>query len=521
MFSARPIALALTTIFCGCLPMPRPVPLTAVKSPQIAVPPAPADGSMFGYLKFRDLSKLATGLGADKLAAVRGLKLDDLRLGQATAAFLWDPGLGFQRIPLVALIPAPLTSSLMSAVSALIGKDHLKEIGSGYSLLTLTPDGAQEAHDPQALLSLTERPMDADVQMYIQMRAVMDRYGTMMETMLAAMPLEGKSSTDSQKAMATMVRGLMRSAVEWVKGLDLFSIGFSELPTEKEMTFLTKERGVQASTAVRQTGNLIKFLPAADIRVQTDNWNTSALFNLMTQKIYGPLMPAPLFKRFDALFGEFAKDSGASHAAASLSFTGGKFQMLNVTLWPNAAKQMETTRQLNDLMSDPAFTEVFRQLGMAMTYKAQRNARKHAGISVDRYEFHSQPTNGTNAQQMELERTFGSYSVEWMRVGPYLVTAMNQTPTALDALADALISGQGNGASLKSSASFPGGGFFYCDIDMKRLVDDLRSIFPNELKFKQLTLPDGIPPITVSGYESGDLHSYRLRVPHELENTFK
>jgi hypothetical protein len=183
MRTVRSVATALL-ILAACagprLPPPRLIPLAEVKAPPIPDALPATDPSLLAVVRVREPLEVAQRLGisAGKLSAmIPGFDARAVHAG-TLAAFLWEPPPGRGEMPsLLGLLPTASGGSLAQALRSRFRTLHVEPFGEDTLLAPEAEPVKRGLIADPSLRALTTAPMPDDLQLYVNLKSVLRRYG--------------------------------------------------------------------------------------------------------------------------------------------------------------------------------------------------------------------------------------------------------------------------------------------------------------------------------------------------------
>jgi hypothetical protein len=520
---ALSITLLGTTLLQGaCAPKAPPtLPNSDAKSLVVPMPPPPKDASLFGYLKIRDVKQtmdLAGGAMLNVAAASKGINLAEIEAGKPAAFFFWDPGGASspQTVPAAALLPLPAQGELVTRLKDLAQSVEVEAVGDGTMAAMNAEVAAKARTERPGLLEILNAPILFDGLLYINSATILDKYLPVMrqglhnlEPLLAAAAVQRK---DAPSPKATL--GMLESFLGSMESLRAVAIGAKPYDGGLEISTLVQQRQPEPGGPIAAP-DLAQFLPPADLRVV---WNIREVKKTLDfyLRTYGPLLDEKpgLRAQVQALADELS--TTCQHMDSAIGFKlGGErgFSSQGLMRVDNPAAFLKIIAKIVPLFNEGPIHDSYKSMGIDLQIVHTPNTRKLKGWPVERYQY--RVTLGPEVTEPSLkliwEKIAGS-TYEVAQIGPYVAFASN---SSLEELVNSLFTGKGS-SPMKATTVFPAGGHLYVDLNLPSMFAGLKSMLPEPLAQKMPTLPAGMDPVLLFGYDSGETGYYKLRLPGPL-----
>jgi hypothetical protein len=455
---------------CAARPVPPPLPLSPLAAPPaIAETPPVDDPALLGLFRVRDAASLLLRLGANaKQVAL------DLHAGPF-AVFAWEPLAGRGDMPaLLSLLPVAEDGEFARSLQSRFNGVRLQKAG-GDTLGSLDPELLVRGLGVvDTLRALADAPMQEDAQLYINTKAVAERY-------------EPLVLRDLGKAQS---KAMLERGFQQLHEIESTTIGVQV--RDDAYLFTIVNRAAAASTATAgPSPELIRYLPPGQLRMEStaQHWRQSTAW------------PAMLFSGANQMLArdlnaEWARSADKLQYAFSTSITKGGVHIAGLTAVSDAdtatridEKQLELWRSLATLSAS----------SNACSIRLRRDVRRVEGWPVARFEA-SCMTGGAGS---DLERTFPiPIAVESVKVGNYLVNDVNGTAGELDRIVRELLTGRPSGVPLSAGQTYPEGAFMRLDVDVGAVIEALAPQSPSSR----------LPPLVMTGFERAGVTQYRGRI---------
>ena len=514
-----PFVAALALVGCSSQKTPPKLSVETAQPVAIPVPAAPADATMFGYLKVADpvaLAKSVIGPSVTEMAAARNVNLAEIKPGVPLGIFGWDPRQASPvNMPAVALLPIQPTSQLASMLRVNPAVT-LAPLGPDSTVATMGEAGAALATKADALSAMLQGKTPFDVLVYVNAVPIMAQYGPQLRAGLQAMgpalaAASAKQGGLSAKSTMSMFEFLL-SSLEQIKSV---TVGARVLESAFELATIMQDSSTDAGGPLA-VADLAGLLPEGDLKMQ---WNIRSMRKMADfyLKMYaGFLDEKPeLKKQVLALVEDWTKVGASTETGLSMSYVAGKglraYGIMRVDNGPAAVALMHKAVKL---MSTGPIAEAYKNTGMELSLKLTEKVRKVKGWNVDRYTYDFKVVKDDPALKLVAEK-FSGLVYEVAQVGPYLLYAIG---APVEEVAEALFAGKAT-HPMVARKLFPAGGTLYLDMNVPKLWAGLRAIMPTEAQAKLPTMPDVNEIVSIWGYDGGATSYYKLQFPKSLVGT--
>lgn len=499
-----------------------PVPKTAPVA--VPVPKAPADDSLFAYLRIRDPGRIAKALlgeRAERAAQQQGLSLAELSPGKNAAVFLWDPGTqGFSAPPVAALLPVPPQGTLATRLAHAAGSEMVRPFGEA-TLSAMNPFGMARATAAGAALNqLTDEPQGSDAQLYVHVAAILARYGDQLRGGLNSALTAGAGSAGAAPSPQAAL-GMLGGYLDRLAAIKSLTLSLALLPQDLEIGTVVEDRAAAKDAGPFAVPDLTGLLPADDIRFQ---WNVRDLRRSLDQlwALYLPMLqerPA-VRDQVRGLFDELARVCPQMQSAVAISLNPQSgVHAFGVTRPTDAQGLLEFARRAAGAISKgplhDLYKDLFKQGGRAelsLQVQLQPAVRKLKGWPVDRYQYHLSASGPTPPESKALIEKLNRANYEVMRLGPYVIFALN---APIDGLVTQVLEGKAS-RPLRAHSAYPPGGFYYGDVDIAGFWSGVKALLPPTEAARLPSLPGPVGVMTFSGFEGPAATYYRAQLPRAL-----
>ncbi|MBI3987723.1 MAG: hypothetical protein HY343_12425 [Lentisphaerae bacterium] len=518
---------------------------TAPAIAKVAIPPSILAGQadLLGALRVHEpnatLDRIAQWLGtivpmvnAEGLraqAAAMGLDFSKMTPGGNAAAFVWTPGTNATptRFPETMAILLPLavtnTDGLPNTVVETFGT---------YSILAKAPAQLATATAKKTLLyGLAQAPMQSDLEISINTKAIMAEYGERIRAAFNGFEEKMAMGMNTAAAMAPsnamnvgqvqrLLKAEFQAVLDIVDQIQTLTYHFNVLPDAIELnTVVEAEKATWLASMLRNgsadTPDLMQFLPGnrAMLFQQTIS-NPQQMGDFYLK--YIPMMADPANSNAtDALKALIADSVKLGKITAACSFgasSDGKLQMEYVLLPENPEAFMPLLHKQLDAWKDGPIQALYRDMGIDIEIKNHATTKKD-GMTVDSYDLACTMTSGIPAGTPLAETMLGldQMKMEIGRMGAYILCGIN---TPVEELAQRVKSGTGSAnAAMKD---FAPGAVAYLSYNIPLYLQTIKAAIPPAAADTMPKLDPTLPPVTLAGYHQDGKAFYRLRVPRVL-----
>ncbi len=503
MRTARLGLLALLVLSaCAGPRLPPPLrPSPALAPPLIPELPPLTDPALLGLAKVADPLSLLRYLGVNP-AMLPGFRAEDVHPGPA-AVFLFAPRPGAGELPsFVAQLPVRSDSGTVEALRRMSPASTVAPIGPD-TRIHQNAESAERANGArQDLQALVQAPSRDDLQLLLNMPAIMERYGPGLRRSIALI--------DEQTSKAGRGPGLGRIYQPFLAALEELSelaIGARLEPSALLVSLELRDRAPAPAGAEGVSAELVTFLPAAPVRLQMNGhlWKKWLRWSVA---LLGVLPPD-----FAAARAELGAAADGVQIAATFSFA--RMHGATILVGKQAGHFAELQSELIKLLGTPSSLEFFRKQDLACTSKALPRVRMIEGFPVDRYEHDCKSTLALPDLGARMMTQIYPMVFELVRMGEEFVYVSNAPDGELEQIVRARLAGKPIGPRLAAVEAFPDRELLHADIDGAALVNGIGDLLAGASSPAPLPkLDPSIPPLVMAAAEGGDRSYYRARIPN-------
>lgn len=518
----------------------------AVKKVDLPAPQPVDNANVIGMGRVHNPDGLVDRLGAWAALFVPNLSGDSLRAQMAMfqidlkqikpadnlGVFILAPPAGSSTPAGTVILPVPTSSSLVKALSGMMGNIRVTPIGSSNTMLTpISGEGTTSTVQmgPE-LVRLNQAPSTSDLQIYMNAGAVMAQYGSKMQERLQSL-----SSTSSPVLMAAAQGDSTRTAqvqavlrAEGQAGMDLMNqaqylnLGLDVKADRLDVSLAARGKAGSAMDKALQrapvgTLDLASFLNKNSImRMQLSFSNLHELMDLYMKYMtvaLGPEQQATLAKMKE-VFNGLDKVGKVQYALSFGMSPEGKVQEEVVMVSDDNDALMDLMcKKMGGWINSGPFHDIEKNMGLEMNMTEDPATRKVEGADVHHFTMTVKVTSGAPADQKALlEKLLGNMSFEISKMGHYVVATANEP---IDTLAGR-VGGKQPGTPLQATRTYQPGGVFYADLSLPALLGLAKAVLPQEMAAGMPNFAPGAPPIVMAGYLTDGLAYFQLSVFKEL-----
>jgi hypothetical protein len=510
----------------GCVKNPPVYGSTPVAMP--AVPPLPAEpeAMTLAWVRAQETLRMLERLGVENpagAATAAGVDVSVIDPKRPFVVLAGAPqGEGVEGVPVLAWLPVPPESGLaMFAAGA--ARDGVSPVAGGVAL-SITGTAAPGSGSRPLLDRLVAGAMSADVEVFVQVEAIVKHWKAAVEQGFAA--LDGVMSTPLANGQPAMNTAMARAYRDWLKKLldvqGTMLLGFGV--GEQDLTGYTVTAGPAATVqpwpaSVASMPDLGGFVPPGDFRLEWRLQPGSPMLEF-SLGLYEQVLadhPAEL-ARMKAAFRTWM-DVPMQMAMSMSVDPEALYRGLAVSHSPNADAQYKAAIDLARLLGEPVVRQALGQGGVAMTATVNENAREIEGRPVLRvsYAIESGLDPAVAASSPRLAKLSKmSITMEMVQLGEYLVYGLNAPEGALERTAEDLLAGARRHPSLTAREREPAGGDLYLDVDLPAMLRHVRALVPEEARGQFPAFDAPWPLVTSFGLSTPTRGYYRTTVPRAV-----
>lgn len=525
-------------------------PAAAAASGAIPAPPAVANAQLFGMLRLREPNALLDHLASwaalaqpemtgdmmrMQLAMLLGIDLKDFRAGENAAVFALAPAANANEPKGAALLPIGHTSKTALALKERFSANEITSVSAGqYMMLSIQdPAGVAEgAKQADALIALDKGAIASDVQLWLNIDAVMQKFGPMLTMLMQglqanmAQALSQAPGAPANSAMAqAAVQTELTAFMDLLHQLQSLTIGLDFGAERIDLAATVQGKAGSGLEKALQTGTidvpaLAEFTSQdALVRFQQTLTDPKGFMELYVKYLTMALgqgqnqnqAALDQIKDFLKDFDQFKKMS----MGGSMGFSPeGKLVYEVVAQTDNNAAYLKLVQdKVTKLLNAGALHDLYKGMGLDLTVQQDPATRKVGGADVTRYTIKVQVAATIPAEQKEvLMKMLNDLPIEAASIGEYVVVAVGEP---IDALAGRVAAKQ-QVAPLAAKAAYGPGGVFYMDLNVGALVAFAKQNMPAEQAAAMPNFPKTLAPIMAAGTHASGMAYYRLGVPKAL-----
>jgi hypothetical protein len=522
------LAVALVGALSACAHTPPVLKSTEVAPPAVPAPNVAPDPMTLGWLRAHQLLRAAERLGMENpalAASAAGVDLTAIDPERPIVVLVGEPkGTTAGELPGMAWLPVSPDSGIGAMLAAMAPGGTIPLAG-GTALALNGPDSASPG--TKALLEkLAAAPLGTDVEVFVQLHALVKQWGTVIESTLAELEQQMKTLPGpGPKPQPAVIHAYMTWIRDALKRAGSAYVGFAVGTDDLVLDVVTRDQSAlsQAWPATASSmPDLAQFTPAGQVRVEMKPDPESHMMDFALNFYDDMLRDLPAQRdRMKKNMNVWRTAPG--QVAMSMSFGGERvFHMAGVNQTPAAEKFFAAMVDTARLMADPAVAKAMTQDVVQFQLTVEENARQVEGSPVTRVTYHmSLGENLRKTTDLEASPAIQAFlakpmEMEILRLGDYLLYAMNEAPGTLDTMARELMAGKGSQASLIARKREPAGGTMYADLDFAGLANGFVAILPPNQQPAGALLDAKTPPVTLFSYGPTTMSYTRVNVPQAL-----
>ena len=274
------LGFMLAGMLTGCNRRKEPAAPKMVEAKKVEIPaPAPMKSQdVFAMLRLRDpnkfIDRLATWvkifqptMDAEMLrsqAAGMGVDLKELRAGENAAMFVLTPSGPTPQPAMVGLLPVASASPMIQSLKSMLQGNTITSSGT-YTMIVKgdDPQGAAQAEKLGAtLIDVDKAPAATDVQLFINMEALMAKYGEMLNSQLPmiqpllSMAMASQPGGAAKAAQVQqMIPAILKAVMDFSNQAQYLNFGVDMAPTRLELSMIAKgkpARGWKRCSSMRR-----------------------------------------------------------------------------------------------------------------------------------------------------------------------------------------------------------------------------------------------------------------------------
>ena len=519
------LAVALVGALSACAHTPPVLKSTEVAPPAVPAPSVSPDPMTLGWLRAHQLLRAAERLGVENpalAASAAGVDVTTIDPERPIVVLVGEPqGTTVGELPGMAWLPVSPDSGIGAMLAAMAPGGTIPLAG-GTALALNGPDSASPG--TKALLEkLAAAPLATDVEVFVQLHALVKQWGGVIETTLAELEQQMKNLPGpGPKPQPAVIQAYMTWIRDALKRAGSVYMGFGVGTDDLAFEVVTREQSVlgQAWPATASSmPDLAQFTPAGQIRIEMKPDPESHMMDFALNFYDDLLRDLPVQRE------RLKKDmdvwrTAPGQVAMSMSFGGDRFfHMSGVNLTPAAEKFHAAMLDIARLMGDSAVSKAMTQDVIQFQLTVEEKAREVEDAPVTRITYRM--SLGEKMKDMETSPMMQAFlakpmEMEIVRLGDYMVYALNEAPGTLDAMAHELMAGKGSQASLAARKREPAGGNMYLDLDVAGLTAGFVQLLPPNQRPAGTLLDASTPQVTMFSYGPPTMSYTRVTVPQAL-----
>ncbi len=416
-----------------------------------------------------------------------------------------------------------------------------------YKSLAVSRGAMADTADGLLILATDQRSLDAgkaiaataktrflaspakDVNITIQMKRIMDLYGTQAEGLIMMMSGQistmaaqsGAASQPNTQGLQNILEGELRGFLEVARQVDTANIVLSF--NEQGMLLQKTVKPVQGTALATLTAAPTSSVDALAKMVGGDGavhgygaFNGQAMadfVNAVAKNVIArmPNMPADMQQTVSTMTAQVAKYQGfaANYIVPGQKFPSGEF----VYQTASAADAQQVLANSLQLMQSPAIANMYKGLGADVTFTVKDKAREHKGASVTQVNIDAKGMPTTPGMQFPM-------TIELAAVDKYMAISLNEG--SLDATIDAIQAGANPKAQpVKATTALPTGADMYMDISVGNMLTAMQPLMQgtNDAQLQQVQQAlSGAAPISMSVDMAAGAIKGLMLIPADLIN---
>jgi hypothetical protein len=519
------LAVALVGALSACAHTPPVLKATEVAPPAVPAPSVSPDPMTLGWLRAHQLLRAAERLGVQNpalAASAAGVDVSTIDPERPIVVLVGEPkGTTAGELPGMAWLPVAPDSGIGAMLAAMAPGGTIPLAG-GTALALNGPDSASPG--TKALLEkLAGAPLATDVEVFVQLHALVKQWGGVIESTLAEIEQQMKNLPGpGPKPQPAVIQAYMTWIRDALKRAGTAYVGFAVGTDDLALDLVTRDQSVldQAWPATASSmPDLAQFTPAGQIRVELKPDPESHMMDFALN-FYDDLLKDLPAQRDRMKKNMEVWRTAPGQVAMSMSFGGERFfHMAGVNQTPAAEKFYAAMLDIARLMGDPAVAKAMTQDVILFQLTVEEKAREVEDAPVTRITYRM--SLGEKVKDLETSPVIQAFlakpmEMEIVRLGDYLLYAMNEAPGTLDAMARELMAGKGSQASLVARTREPAGGNLYVDMDFAGLTNGVLEFLPPNQRPASPLLDAKIPPVTLFSYGPTTMSYTRATIPQAL-----
>ncbi len=200
----------------------------------------------------------------------------------------------------------------------------------------------------------------------------------------------------------------------------------------------------------------------------------------------------------------------------TIGFGGDSFMHINYALEvKDEAAVMSYFKTVEQDMAP--FLELYKSMGMPMTFEFLENAREHKGVPIHQFKVGITMPEDQQAAMKSMNMDMDNLVYDFAICDGFLLYAMGGT--TIETLIDRVKDAEFQGSPLMARSIYPTGGFYYCDVDVAKYMEGISSIMPNDPNnpLPQISaMLQGAEPVTSAGFREDGMVMWSVNVPGSL-----
>ena len=513
-------ALILALPLAACVKNPPLLKPTEVQAPEIPTVAAAPDPMTLGWVRAHQLVRLAERLGVENptaMASAAGVDLAPIDPERPFVLLFGEPT-GTETPGALAWAPVAPDSGIAMILAGASPSGTIPMAG-GVAIPLLGATGA-DTKTKLLLEKLINAPIAMDLEIFVQLHALVKNWGPQIEAGLVSMQGALKNlpgpGPKPQPAVIDTYLGWARDALARA-GTVL--IGFAAGADDVTLQYVSQDKTAMSTAWPARASSmpdLAQFLPTGAVRLELVMTQDTKMMEFAL-KLYDELLKDLPAQR-DRLRRDLeAWQKGEVQMAMSMSFGGDRlFRAAGLSQTDQAEALFASMVDMAHLVAEPEVGHALTQDMISLNVKVEEGVREIEGRSVARvtYTLGFGPKMKEEAKSPALVAMLDKPMVmEMVRLGSYLLYTLNEAPGTLDTLAAELLGGKGSQPSLLSRSREPAGGYFYMDTDLAGLMNGVISLLPAEPLQSVPQVDPKTPLVTAFAYGPGPLNFVRMTLP--------